>query len=336
MAKRDKSDLIRSTYDQLLKSRNGFNVNNNTMRLGMMQRMHIRQFTELSCNRFEWVGLPDGISQRFLELELFTQGSAVFVKEPKTDKFMVLRGGASGVMDYQDEPTKATYSGNQAFNGTSDIRDEEGNGNALVIYSNYTRIPDLETVYIYAEKLANVDMTIEINAMSARLTKIVKGNEKKLLSHVNIQRKVMEGEPLIFVGDNYTNDDVSVMDLGIHPDMIVSMQSVRAKLWNEAMTLLGINNANQDKKERMVADEVGANDDQINAHRAIAMKMRRDFAEKANELFGLNISVHFSTDDQAIERARIESEIIDISENEEGELENGELHDGTEERDSSV
>ena len=331
-----KDDIIKSTYDQVLKSRNGFNINTNMQKINALERMHIRQFTELSTNRFEWTGLPDGISQRFLEMELFTHGQAVFLFHKKTGKYMVLRGGASGFMDYQDEPQEVTYSGNQLVNGTEKVRDESGEGNALPIYANYTRIPDIETVYLYAMKIANVDLTIEINSLSARLTKIVKSSESKKLSHVNIQRKIMDGEPIIYVGGGFDADDVAVLDLGVDPNTIVSMQSVRAKMWNEAMTLLGINNANQDKKERMVADEVGANDDQINVHRAIALKMRRDFAVKANDLFGLDIGVHLAGDDQAIERAETEAEIIELTTPDESGDENGVVHNGTEERDASL
>lgn len=327
-----KGDVIKSTYDSLLKSRHGFNINNNMMRLNMLERMHIRQFTELSCNRFEWVNLPDGIDQRFLELELFSQGQAVFLQHKSLDKFMVLRGGAQGFLDYQDQPTSVVYSGNQMLSGLADIAEpdsEDNTGKALVIYPNYTRIPDIETVYLYALKLAQIDMTIEINSLSARLTKIVKTSENKKLSHMNVQRKVMDGEPIVWVGEGFNNEDISVLDLGVNPDTIVSMQSVRAKLWNEAMTLLGINNANQDKKERMVADEVGANDDQINVHRAIALNMRRKFCEQANDAWGLNISVHFASDDQAIERAKTEAAINEIVEPEDDETLDEELEDNS-------
>lgn len=321
---KDKPSLINSTYDSLLKSRNGFNINNNEQRLNMLERMHIKQFTELSCNRFEWVGLPDNIDQRYLELELFAMGTAVFLWSTKFERFMVLRGGASGVMDYQDNPTKATFTGNQMISGTEDVRTDDNDANALVIYANYTRIPEIETVYMYASNIADMDMTIQINAKSARLTKIVKASEKKRLSQLNIQRKIMEGEPIIYVNDNFNSEDIAVLDLGVHPDTIVSMQSVRAKLWNEAMTVLGINNANQDKKERMVADEVGGNDDQINVHRAMALKMRRKFANDANEYFGLNISVHFASDDQAIERAKVEAVIAGFAEPDDVENPNAE------------
>jgi len=56
---------------------------------------------------------------------------------------------------------------------------------------------------------------------------------------------------------------------------------------------LGLNNANQDKKERLVTDEVSANDEQVMASRNIHLKARKTAADKINKMFGLNINVKF-------------------------------------------
>jgi hypothetical protein len=61
------------------------------------------------------------------------------------------------------------------------------------------------------------------------------------------------------------------------------------------MGLLGINNANQDKKERLVAAEVGANDEQVQATRNIALNARQQAAERINKLYGLSVEVDFKT-----------------------------------------
>lgn len=69
----------------------------------------------------------------------------------------------------------------------------------------------------------------------------------------------------------------------------------KSKLWNECMGLLGINNANQDKKERLVAAEVGANDEQVEATRNIALNARQQACDRINDMFGLDISVDFKS-----------------------------------------
>ena len=59
------------------------------------------------------------------------------------------------------------------------------------------------------------------------------------------------------------------------------------------MTFLGVGNAKQDKKERLVSDEVSANDEQIQGSRYIMLNARQDACNAINQMFGLNISVDF-------------------------------------------
>ena len=62
-------------------------------------------------------------------------------------------------------------------------------------------------------------------------------------------------------------------------------------LWNEALTFLGIKNANTDKRERLITAEVDANDQNIQSNLQIMLTARERAAEKINKLFGLNIKV---------------------------------------------
>ena len=59
------------------------------------------------------------------------------------------------------------------------------------------------------------------------------------------------------------------------------------------MTFLGVGNAKQDKKERLVADEVNANNEQIETSRYSMLQARQDACKQINEMFGLNVSVDF-------------------------------------------
>jgi len=85
----------------------------------------------------------------------------------------------------------------------------------------------------------------------------------------------------------------------VHPDSLPKLLIARSKMWNDCMTLLGINNSNQDKAERLVAAEVGANDEQIAASRAVSLGARTQAAEQINRMFpDLNVSVRFKLDDE--------------------------------------
>jgi hypothetical protein len=109
-------------------------------------------------------------------------------------------------------------------------------------------------------------------------------------------RQIAEGQDVIFGTDALDmGGTVEVLDLGIDPMNLPNLMIARSKLWNECMGLLGINNANQDKKERLVAAEVGANDDQVQASRNVALNARQTAAAQISKLYGITVTVDFKT-----------------------------------------
>jgi hypothetical protein len=89
------------------------------------------------------------------------------------------------------------------------------------------------------------------------------------------------------------------MDLGIDANVIEKLHILKVRQWNECMGYLGINNANQDKKERLVADEVDANNEQVAASRNVALNARQEACGLINKLYGLNVSVDFRAEEEA-------------------------------------
>jgi hypothetical protein len=168
------------------------------------------------------------------------------------------------------------------------------------IWANTVRVPDWDLVLLQATKLAEIERTIEINLMAMRKPFVFAVEDTERLTFQNVWRQVQEGEPVIFgtqtLGEPL-DSKIKLFDLKIDKDLVINLQLAKAKIWNETMTFLGINNSNQDKRERLVVDEVGANDQQVSAARNSAMGARKYAVEQINRKYSLAVSVEWNEDE---------------------------------------
>ena len=62
----------------------------------------------------------------------------------------------------------------------------------------------------------------------------------------------------------------------------------KKEIWNEALTFLGINNINVEKRERLVKEEANANNELVNLNLQNRLLVRKQACVQFNELFNLN------------------------------------------------
>lgn len=303
-----------------------------------IEMMYTQILTELAVNRFKWEGLPKSVDPRFLELTLFYTALAVFYKDEDFDKLLAVRGSGMGYVNMLDNPTSFNviapgtivtgdddtttfnYKTLSAYDPTRHeyLSDADKQRKAIPIWANAMRYPLLNVVMIYAKRLATLDRTIEINSENARRNKVIKINDNQRLSAANFVRQAVEGVDGIQVtGPLQDMEFVEALDLGINPDSFEKLHILRVRIWNECMGLMGIDNANQDKKERLVEAEVGANSEQTDSMRFVNLNARQYAAEQINDVFGLSVSVNYRTEIEA--EAAIAFDATGPSEDEEGQ-----------------
>lgn len=166
-------------------------------------------------------------------------------------------------------------------NGTlpNHLRNLKLSARAVVpIWANALRIPEYDTVQFYTTRLAQTERTIDINLDAARATKFIAYDENTRMSLENINRMIQNGDKVIPVTRTQMaeiDSVIKVLDMGIHPEQIERLSIVRDRFWSNLMSLMGINNANQDKKERLVANEAEGNDDQVDNFRRVNLNWRQ-------------------------------------------------------------
>lgn len=271
------------------------NPTNNQQR--MTESMYVRVLSEMCMNRFTWENLPKSVDARYMEKVLFTNALVVFFKHKTTQAHLCLRGAGNGMWNIYDNPTEYLVTGNGIVNEQLPAKD------VVPIWGNYMRMPDSDIVLLYAMKLANLDRTIQISTDNMRTSRLITATEDQLLTYQNVNQMVDEGVKTIFVKEGFDVDKIQALDLSPDPRNLPALISAKKELWNECLTLLGVNNnAGEDKKERLVADEVEANDDQVLVHRATSLKARQLAVEQINDKFTyadgtkMNIKVGYVND----------------------------------------
>lgn len=264
-----------------------FRSNPKANRTETIERMYQRMLTEWTMTRFKWEDLPDTIDARFLEMELFYKGVVLFYRDEDYERHLAVRAALMGPTNMYDNPTKFRTIDMPTYQGKDLLPSE-----AVPIWGSYSRIPARDVVLVYARRLAELDVTLETNARNMRINKFVVAEEGERMTITNALRQMDEGQPAVFMRSGYNlTDSIHALDLGLHPQTIETVRLEKNQVWNECMTMLGITNTNQDKKERMVSAEATGSDGQVLAARNSAMKPRMEAADQINKLFNLNVSV---------------------------------------------
>ena len=324
-----------SAADEIYQSHFGldryFQPNTSIKREMAITRMLERKIVDLCANRFKWTGFPETIDTRFLEMVLLYQALAVVYLDQDYDVLLAVRASGSGFVNALDNPVEFQVVGPRPIEipGATTLSTDLGTGlytktvqafdriihsnNAFAekrktmgipIWANYVRVPDLDIIRIYASRLAWIDRTLEINAKNARRNKVLKAPQNMQLSVQNFAKQADEGTEYIQVaGALQDMEFIEALDLGVNPDSYDKLCILRTRVWNELMTLLGIDSANQDKKERLVASEVSANDSQTDSFRYVNLNARRQAAESIKLVFGYDVQVEYNAEVEAQAKA---------------------------------
>lgn len=236
---------------------------------------------------FKWENLPNDMDERWIEKYLFSSGKCIFYKDPTLGYMVAGFGQQGGINCYGDPTSVYPVAENYVYEGPKLVNRE----NCVVVRNNDLMIPTFPTIRHYSYKLCNLDRAIDVNIEALKSPVIVRCSEKQKLSLKNAINQRRDNEPVIWTADTGNiGDMVDTLDTNA-PVIFPQLQTQKHMILNEVFTDLGINNANMDKKERMVANEVEANNEQVKASEDVMLKAREQACKEINRIFGTNISV---------------------------------------------
>lgn len=172
----------------------------------------------------------------------------------------------------------------------------------LKLQPDYSSIMDI--VGYYADQMALASEAMGVNLVNTK-SGVVFGAEGKARaeSYKKMFDNLSEGDPAVVIDKKLLNDDGSpawfpftqnIKELYVTSDILSDIRKIEAMFDTE----IGIPNANTDKRERLISDEVNANNVETATRCELWMETLRKELDKANDMFGLTLSVDWRVNPQ--------------------------------------
>lgn len=286
MAKRNKDSIYRYTshWD---KGNRAFDQS--AFLNGLAYNIYAVKLFNAAINRFKWSGLPETVSERYMELMLQTQGAALFFYEDALPAYLCLGTAYQGTLDYYGIPIERSAI---AQNGAP-FRNYDGT-NSVLIYNNRMHMSDMYIINSYAERLWNIERSIVNNANQQKFSAVIKTSESQRLTYENLMMKFDGNQPFMMGDKNLDLDAIQPLNLNI-PFVAGDLMTIRNALLNDAYQSLGIMSTASEKKERLTVGESFGAFGGLELIRESYLNERREAAERVNKMYGLNVSVDFNS-----------------------------------------
>ena len=200
-----------------------------------------------------------------------------------------LKCSATGVNVFE-LPTELLFA-NPVLGSFSRIIDE----NAVVVHLNgmIRRNGIFPIVTSYAQKLANCDASIDINLFNSRTTEIYKAADKKEADSIQkMYDEMQQGKPAVFINSTIMDNVSQCYNRKVKENFVAdTIQHTKRLIVEEFLTMIGVNNANTDKRERLNEAEVNSNNEELMVNTGYWASNLRDSCKRAREMFNIDFDI---------------------------------------------
>lgn len=257
-----------------------------------------RYLLQKAMSVFKWDNIPETWSRDYFLYTLYCWG---FVGIIETDKFGVIpqAGGLYGY-DVFYRPTNIIIT-NPLLKG---ILKPRINIDCAVVKlaPDYGGIMDI--VSYYADMLAVCAEAAAVNIMNSKLSYVFPAKDKpQAESYKKMFDRVASGELAVVIDKTLFDDEgrptwapftQNIKESYIAPQILSDMRKIEEMFDTD----IGIPSANTDKRERLISDEVNANNVETASKCELWLETIRQGLDVANDLFGLSLAVDWRVDPQ--------------------------------------
>lgn len=252
---------------------------------------HILYMLNRTQELFKYDGLPDTIPQNMLELYLQTNGHVCITKA--NDGIYAFVGGWGGEPDIYYRPTKYIVANPRVKESLNLTIGED----CIIIPNDSLYVGLLPLFNRYATALVENELSLDIATKNARIIDLISASDDRTReSALQYLKQIDDGKRGIIM-ESALLDGIKAQPYGTTgatqtiQNLIEYEQYLRAGWFNE----LGLQANYNMKRESINSNESQLNDDMLQPLIDNMLNKRKEYIDKVNEMFNLNISVSLNS-----------------------------------------
>ena len=250
-------------------------------------RMYRREMLNLAQNVFEFENMPDYIDICYLNRTLLYNGSISFFYDDVLESVIALPYDVLGNLDIYGRPLEIMARSANGRYYRKLKRDE-----FVIMYDNNGRYPIFSDIIQMSERIALCVRTEDVNIIQQRTPRIWKTNKDKEYTVKNMINQIDGMMENVVTYDSIDIDDIGAVQAPA-PYVTDKIDLHLDRLWAEFFRLIGVANIQEQKRERVIQDEMIASQGGTIASRYSRFEPRAKAVKEINKKWGLDISVRY-------------------------------------------
>lgn len=252
-------------------------------------RNYFEHFTAMGMNLFSYEAEAGYVPDRFfkqLEKRLFFYGRAGVVE--RNSELVAVSASGFGE-DVYDEPTKFSFVFGGGIPDPATTPNERViNANGVYCKNTFTGYPTAMVAEQYALMIAHCDMSMIAELVNSRFMDVLKASNNQSAEAAGKFYKDLYMGKLSFISDKTEELEVDRSARGVA--RLRDYIDTKASLLKEFYALFGINKTNE-KRERMITDEVKDNQQLLQFNVKDMLDQREKMCDDIRNVFGIDVTV---------------------------------------------
>ena len=253
-------------------------------KLPWLQFRYVKDIINTKVGMFEYDDLPDDLTSQIVEMALLYKNHLCLYKVPALGRIILGCYVPASNYNYYWKPNRVNF---LALNGETLAVDIDYNDIILVRDNKMDIMPYL-VIQEYLEKISSIEDKLFKVMTMATLPLVLAGNKKQATAMKITAKNLGYKDPFI-VTDESVVDSVKSFDINLRTSP-VDIYVIKRKYMNECLSSLGIYSP-EEKGERLLVDEIAAQNDYTDFIYTEAVNERKLFIEECNKRYGTNIKL---------------------------------------------